>query len=108
MTDARRGDYTIGSDVWPGLSKVLEEMDELGIVLAKIIGAGGSTEYWGEIDLRENLVEELGDVMATIKYFAEHNLTQEERDALYIRSYVKHDRFNDWNNNGHDPLTGAR
>lgn len=106
--DVRRGDYAIGSTVWPGLSKVLEEIHELGIVLSKIVGASGSTEYWGGIDLRENLIEELGDVLGVIKYFTQHNLTVEERDVMHDRSFEKRDRFNDWHINGHDPKTRTR
>lgn len=30
--------YAIGSDLWPGISKVAEESNEVGQVVAKIIG----------------------------------------------------------------------
>lgn len=108
MTDARRGDYTIGSDVWPGLSKVIEEMGEALVVLGKIIGTGGETEYWGGRDLRPEILEELADVRGSIAYFSEHNFTDDEVEELLTRSEMKRDRFNDWHNNGHDPLTRTR
>ena len=106
--DTGPGDYAIGSDVWPGLSKVIEEMGEALVVLGKIIGAGGVTDYWGGRDLRAEAVEELADVMGTIGYFCEHNFTIEETEELLDRSEMKRDRFNDWHDNGHDPKDKTR
>jgi len=69
------GDYSIGSDKLNGLSKVIEECGEVVQVAAKIIGNNGSYVYWDEPDLKKLLIEELGDVIATIDYFGVHNLT---------------------------------
>lgn len=40
------GDFSLGSKVWPGTSKLLEEMGELQQVLGKLIAVAGSTEHW--------------------------------------------------------------
>jgi len=37
------GDFSIGSAVWPGVSKVIEEMGELQQVLGKLIAVAGDT-----------------------------------------------------------------
>lgn len=106
--DARQGDYAIGSDVWDGASKVVEEMGELLQVFGKLIGCGGSNEYWGGLNLRDKLVEELGDLRAAIRYFEDRNLTAEEVTSIDNRSYMKLYRFEDWANNGHDPKDVTR
>ncbi len=35
------GDFSIGSDIWPGISKLIEEAAEVGQVCGKLIGSGG-------------------------------------------------------------------
>lgn len=70
--------YTIRSDRWKGLAKLQEEMGELQTVLSKIVENGGSLEYWGGVDLRVNLKEELADVGAALDYFVYNNLSMSE------------------------------
>lgn len=102
------GDYSIGSDVWPGASKVIEEMGEALQIFGKLIGAGGNTEYWGGLDLRAKLVEELGDVYATIGYFIDRNLTNWEVIEIFERAKMKQQRFDSWHTAGHDPKDVTR
>lgn len=89
------GDYTIGSNQWNGLSKVIEECAELQQVLAKIIGNSGKTNYW-DSDLDKLLVEELGDTLATIYFFIENNDCIELEDVL-ARCKRKTNKFKRWN-----------
>lgn len=70
MSDA--GPYSIGSDVWPGISKLIEECGEVLQVAGKIIGMGPAADYthWDGT----HLIEELGDLLAAVDYVRAHNL----------------------------------
>lgn len=94
-SSAPSGDFSIGSRVWPGTSKLIEEMGELQQVLGKLIAIGGATDHWSG-DLRKMLVEELGDAMAAIRFFVAQNLTAEEGTFVAIRSDNKLVRFTEW------------
>jgi NTP pyrophosphatase (non-canonical NTP hydrolase) len=75
------GDYSIGGLIWPGLAKVLEEVGEVGQVLAKIMGGGGATQHWdGKGDLKVRLEEELGDLLAAVNFL----ITQNDLDQIRI------------------------
>lgn len=89
------GDFSIGSRVWPGVSKLLEEMGELQQVLGKLIAVAGRTKHWSG-DLRELLVQEVGDVLAAIGFFRQHNLTIEESVRVSERVEAKIGAFNRW------------
>lgn len=88
------GDYSIGSKVWPGLSKMIEECGELLQVAGKLIGSGGETAHWDGTDLRERLIEEMGDVTAALIFFSEHN----EVPGIADRAERKLDLFEEWHN----------
>lgn len=88
------GDFSIGSEVWPGTSKLLEEMGELQQVLGKLIAVAGSTEHW-DGDLRPRLIEELGDVSAAIGFFMEQNFVGDEA-AIADRIVAKLLLFRKW------------
>ena len=99
MRDKERtviGAYAIGSDCWPGTSKLLEEMGELQQVIGKLIGASGQAEHWDKSNLRERIVEEAGDLLAAIQFFRQHNLTTEENEAIAQRCAQKHVLFEKW------------
>jgi hypothetical protein len=71
------GPYSIGSKIWPGTSKVIEECGELLEVAGKLMGSGGDTAHWTG-DLRSRLLDELADASSAIHFFAQANLTAEE------------------------------
>jgi len=89
------GDFAIGSRVWPGVSKVLEEMGELAQVLGKLIAVAGSTSHW-DGDLRGRVIEEAADVLAAVRFFAELNLDSQELRAFNVRVFAKIQKFHDW------------
>lgn len=62
------GPYSIGSDTWPGLSKLIEECGEVIQVAGKIIGTGGEPKHWDGSDLRDRLIEEVADLTAAIEF----------------------------------------
>jgi NTP pyrophosphatase (non-canonical NTP hydrolase) len=100
------GDFSIGSKVWPGTSKLLEEMGELQQVLGKLqqtlgklIQVAGSTLHW-DGDLRPKMIEELGDVAGAIAFFVEKNLTVTEECAVGDRAEQKMALFREWHDTG--------
>lgn len=81
--------FAIGSPVWPGLSKLDEEAGEVVQVIGKLMGTGGLTQHWDGSDLRQRLVEEIGDVMAACEFVAQTNDLETEveirrRDKLAL------------------------
>lgn len=88
--------YAIGSDHWPGVSKLIEELGELEQVLGKLIATGGETAHWDGSDLRRRFVEEIGDVLAACRFFAHENLDPEENIAISSRQRQKERTFRQW------------
>jgi len=69
MNDENKaGPYSIGSDRWPGLSKLTEESGELLQVIGKILATNGERQHWDGADLQERFEEELADVIAAIRF----------------------------------------
>lgn len=93
--------YAIGSDHFPGLSKLSEELGELQQVLGKILGCGGYDHWDG--DLAPRLHDEMGDVRAALKYFETFNLDADARFDVARREAQKVAIFNEWHDEG-DPL----
>jgi hypothetical protein len=78
------GPYSIGSDRWPGLSKLIEEMGEVGQVAGKLIATSGETAHWDGSDLRQRLLEETADLAAAIDFVTTINgLATDEWHARY-------------------------
>jgi len=91
-----QGEFSIGSDVWPGTSKLIEEMGELQQILGKLIGAHGEARHFDGSNLRERLVDELADVLAAVRFFQEANLAKEELEQLEARRKHKEALFKTW------------
>lgn len=85
--------FGIGANIYAGVHKIMEESAELGVVLAKLITVQGG-EYWDGRDLPEEIIEELGDLMAAIDYFKKHN--PEIGDLADLRRAEKLALFNKW------------
>lgn len=88
------GDFSIGSDVWSGISKLIEEAGEVTQVCGKLIALAGASEHWDGTNLRERLEDELADLQAAIEFVASRN----ELDAGRIGRRVdeKIALFNKW------------
>jgi NTP pyrophosphatase (non-canonical NTP hydrolase) len=104
MTDDVKpeGPYSIGSPVWPGIAKLVEETGELNQVLGKIIATGGDTTYYGGDSLHDKLVQELGDVFAALRFFIDHNLSPEAQHVIENRFLIKMKKFELWHRKGID------
>jgi NTP pyrophosphatase (non-canonical NTP hydrolase) len=88
------GPYSIGSKLWPGLSKLIEECGEVGQVAGKLIATGGVPAHWDGSNLRERLLEELADLRAAITFVAQVN--QLGDDVMNARAQKKLDQFWAW------------
>ncbi|WP_018681903.1 hypothetical protein [Actinokineospora enzanensis] len=88
------GPYSIGSDVWPGASRLIEECGELMQVLGKLIGSGGATAHWDGTDLRARLTDELADVRAALDYFIFANSMPDA--AIADRADKKRAQYERW------------
>lgn len=96
--------YAIGSDRWPGTSRVLEESGELTQVLGKLMATGGDADHWSG-DLRKKLVEEIGDLSAALAFFRERNLTVNEQDDVDVQMGLKLRLFRKWHEDPRPPPT---
>jgi NTP pyrophosphatase (non-canonical NTP hydrolase) len=90
------GPFSLGSDVWPGLSKLGEECAEVLQVIFKLLATGGRTDHWSGDDLAEKLGEELADLGAAMAFVIEHNLDQLDNGRIMVRTLEKADLFEAW------------
>jgi hypothetical protein len=67
MAGDRPVPYGIGSDTWPGLSRLAADAAQVARVAAAIISTGNDTAQDAAVQ-RENLQEQLGDLRAAIDY----------------------------------------
>ena len=100
------GDFSIGSDVWSGISKLIEEAGEVTQVCGKLIAIAGHTEHWDGTDLRERLENELADLSAAIEFVVGRNELDAKR--MNARSMEKLELFVKWDKENrercdHDP-----
>lgn len=63
--------FAFGSDIYPGLAKLIEEAGEVQQVAGKLVMTGGRVEHWDGTDLRARLQEEIADLMAACRFVAE-------------------------------------
>src|SRR4051812_18172341 len=68
-----QGEFSIGGELWPGLSKLIEECGEVGQVAGKIIGNEGRPDHWDGSHLPTRLADELDDLEAAIMFMRQHN-----------------------------------
>jgi hypothetical protein len=87
--------YGIGSDTWPGLAKLMEEMGELQQLLGKVMACSGPNAiYWDGSSLLPKIIEEMGDVRASMIFFAEVNLIP--KSSIHERADMKLEKFRYW------------
>ncbi len=90
-----RAMFAIGGDDWPGIAKLAEECGEVVQVIGKLMGTGGRTDHWDGTDLREKLIEEIGDLMAACVFVGLENGIAGESQA---RAANKLEIFYEWRN----------
>jgi NTP pyrophosphatase (non-canonical NTP hydrolase) len=90
----KAGPFSIGSDIWPGISKLVEEAGEVSQVCGKLIGTGGEAIHYDGKNLRDRLEEEIADLMAACTFVIEANDLDYNRVA--DRSVHKMSLFRKW------------
>lgn len=88
------GPYCIGSDKLNGLSKLIEESGEMLQTLGKMIAIGSMGDHWDGTNLKDRVEDEIADVLAAIKFFAEKNGLDHEK--MRVRKLEKYDTFCQW------------
>lgn len=97
MPDQKAGPYSIGSDQWPGLSRLIEEAGEVLQIAGKIIGCGGETEHYDGTYLGLELAAELADLLAAVMYVRAHNrFAVSHRDFMELRIQQKFEQYQHW------------
>lgn len=91
--------YAMGSEQFPGMAKVVEEMGELQQVVGQILMTG-SLDHWHG-DRTESLIEEIGDVIASLSYFVEKNMADGAKARLNDRIALKLATYNVWDAEGY-------
>lgn len=94
--------FAIGSKVWPGLSKLIEELGEVQQVVGKIIATGGAHRHWADGNLAERLEEEMGDLFAAIDFVISYNGLH--RDVVQLDHVNKYESMK----SEHDDNAGAQ
>lgn len=86
--------FSIGSSVWPGVSKLAEEAGEVLQVVGKLMGTGGAHEHWDGTNLHARLADELADLSAAIAFVIDKcDLPSEQIEA---RAQEKRATFERW------------
>ena len=96
--------FAIGDEEWPGVSKVLEEKDELGVELGKLMGTRGDTNHWSG-DLRPKILDESADVLAAVTFMVGMNFNPEERNYVVDRMIDKLATYYKWQEENPAPPT---
>lgn len=82
-----------------GYAKLLEEMNELGVVAAKRITVGGDSYFDGR-DLHLEAMDEIADVLAAIDYILFANYYPHEMKIIRARRKEKLSKFKGWAKEG--------
>lgn len=97
--------YGIGSDQFPGFSKLIEEQGETLQEIGKVIGVASLGPHWdGEGDLKTRLEDEIADTQAAQLFVMKHNGFDQQR--MLRRTAKKLAKFERWHQNiqaGRDP-----
>lgn len=88
--------FVIGTDVWPGLGKLIEECGELLQVLGKLIAYPAGTHPDGGPPLQDRLSDESADVQAALTFLHAANAMVQD----YNRIDRKVDTFHGWHEEG--------
>ena len=95
-------DYAVGSDRWPGISKLIEEAGEVIQVAGKLLATGGAVDHWHGTNLRDRLIDEMGDLLAAVEFVAHVNKVEADvmaraADKLHIfRQWHRDEQERHW------------
>jgi len=86
--------YTMQNTNWPGLAKVIEESGEVLQICGKIMSIRGASIYYKGEDLRSELEDEVGDLLASLTYLIQENKL--DRAKINRRVQYKLARYAIW------------
>lgn len=92
------GEFSIGGEVWPGLSKLIEEAGELLQVAGKLLGTKGSSLHFDGSDQRMKLQEEMADLASALIFVEEENKL--DQDFIYACVEQKLALYREWKAKG--------
>lgn len=78
--------FDIGSKKWAGISKLIEECGEVLQVCGKIIAMRSERIHFSGVDLKKQLEDELGDVLAAIEFVTRHSVLDANRIEARVAS----------------------
>lgn len=93
--------FGIGSDVWPGLAKVVEESSETLTEVGKLMAFPEGDHPDGKGDMRTRLEDELADLQAAIDYVKGANYL--DLEGMERRTVKKLNLFHRWHNEAQFP-----
>lgn len=96
LANDNEGPFSIGSDTWPGISKLIEECGEVVQIAGKLIATGGRTDHWSGLDLGCELETEIGDLLGAIDFVRQHNGHLIRNHVIEARRDEKRQLFDDW------------
>jgi hypothetical protein len=102
------GDYSIGSDHWPGLAKAMEECGEFVHACAKLIAMGGEdAPHWdGQGTVLTRVEDEMADVLAACAFLRSRNPVL-DAGRILDRTAAKVALFEKWHDEHADHSTGS-
>jgi NTP pyrophosphatase (non-canonical NTP hydrolase) len=95
MPGSKTTPLAIGSDIWPGLSKLAEECGETVQIIGKIIAFPEGEHPDGQGPLEDRLTDEMADLFATIIYVRTVN-DRIDLTRFQDRVQMKYERFMGW------------
>jgi len=107
MTDAIKYDpypYAIGSEEFPGFSKLIEELGELNQVIGQILARGSQLGDFHNHKLATRLVEEMADTSAAILLVLDENKLNNK--GFIARRNYKYNTYRRWQAQGIDAWKG--
>lgn len=88
-----------------GLTKLAEECSELAVVACKKINYMRTDEHPDGTNLRTRMLEEMGDVLASIEFVQyKFNVTTEERAFIEARKELKLNLYDEWDAEQHEAV----
>jgi hypothetical protein len=89
------GPFQLGSLIYPGLSKLVEEGGEMQQVAGKLMANGGEDEHWDGTRLSVRIAEEVADLSAACRAFFQLN-GYDGAPWVLRREIDKYNKFIQW------------
>jgi hypothetical protein len=95
--------FTFGSEIWPGVAKLIEEAGEVLQICGKLMSTNGEDNYWEDRNIHADFQDELADLQAALSWVIEENQDKLDLDYMTERLDLKQELFDKWHADGDDP-----